>query len=291
MKIEIWPMHGPLNSRNIFDAFITSLKNAGEELYINKSADNADVAVIWSVLWRGRMAEYKKIWDRYRSQGKPVVVLEVGGLRRNKSFKIGINGINRDADFANQEVDDKRWPLFGHELRPWNPTGELIVLCGQHDTSEQWKGLPRMAAWIKNQITEIRKYTSRPILVRPHPRNQISFNENDFTNVKVRLPKKDFRTYDDTDFKATLERTWAVINHSSNPAMEAVIRGIPVFVSESSLCYEVGNSSLTDINTPAMPGRLNWAHRLSYTEWFEDEIQNGLPWMRIKKRLEEKYLK
>jgi len=291
MKIEIWPMHGPLNSRNIFDAFITSLKNAGEELYINKSADNADVAVIWSVLWRGRMAEYKKIWDRYRSQGKPVVVLEVGGLRRNKSFKIGINGINRDADFANQEVDDKRWPLFGHELRPWNPTGELIVLCGQHDTSEQWKGLPRMAAWIKNQITEIRKYTSRPILVRPHPRNQISFNENDFTNVKVRLPKKDFRTYDDTDFKATLERTWAVINHSSNPAMEAVIRGIPVFVSESSLCYEVGNSSLTDINTPAMPARLNWAHRLSYTEWFEDEIQNGLPWMRIKKRLEEKYLK
>jgi len=291
MKIEIWPMHGPLNSRNIFDAFITSLKNAGEELYINRSADNADVAVIWSVLWRGRMAEYKKIWDRYRSQGKPVVVLEVGGLRRNKSFKIGINGINRDADFANQEVDDKRWPLFGHELRPWNPTGELIVICGQHDTSEQWKGLPRMSAWIKNQITEIRKYTSRPILVRPHPRNQISFNENDFTNVKVRLPKKDFRTYDDTDFKATLERTWAVINHSSNPAMEAVIRGIPVFVSESSLCYEVGNSSLTDINTPAMPARLNWAHRLSYTEWFEDEIQNGLPWMRIKKRLEEKYLK
>jgi hypothetical protein len=290
MKIEIWPMHGPLNSRNIFDAFITSLKNAGEELYINKSADNADVAVIWSVLWRGRMAEYKKIWDRYRSQGKPVVVLEVGGLRRNKSFKIGINGINRDADFANQEVDDKRWPLFGHELRPWNPTGELIVICGQHDTSEQWKGLPRMSAWIKNQITEIRKYTSRPILVRPHPRNQISFNENNFTNVKVRLPKKDFRTYDDTDFRATLERTWAVVNYSSNPAMEAVIRGIPVFVSASSLCHDVGNTEISDINNPAMPNRITWAQRLAYTEWFEDEIEAGLPWARIKKRLEEKYL-
>jgi hypothetical protein len=236
------------------------------------------------------MAEYKKIWDRYRSQGKPVVVLEVGGLRRNKSFKIGINGINRDADFANQEVDDKRWPLFGHELRPWNPTGELIVICGQHDTSEQWKGLPRMSAWIKNQITEIRKYTSRPILVRPHPRNQISFNENDFTNVKVRLPKKDFRTYDDTDFKATLERTWAVINHSSNPAMEAVIRGIPVFVSASSLCHDVGNTEISDINNPAMPNRITWAQRLAYTEWFEDEIEAGLPWARIKKRLEEKYL-
>ena len=90
MRIEIWPQHGPLNSKPIFDAFIKSLQNAGEKLYINKSADNADVAVIWSVLWRGRMEQYKKIWDRYRSQGKPVVVLEVGGLRRNKSFKIGI---------------------------------------------------------------------------------------------------------------------------------------------------------------------------------------------------------
>ena len=44
----------------------------------------------------------------------------------------------------------------------------------------------------------------------------------------MRHPRRDFRTNDDTDFKATLERTWAVVNHSSNPAMEAVIKGIPM---------------------------------------------------------------
>ena len=290
MRIEIWPQHGPLNSKPIFGAFMKSLQNAGEQLYINKRADDADVAVIWSVLWRGRMEQYKKIWDRYRSQGKPVIVLEVGGLRRNKSFKIGINGINRDADFANQEFDDQRWSLFGHELRPWNPTGELIVICGQHDTSEQWKGMPRMSTWIEKQINEIRKYTQKPILVRPHPRNQIDFDETKFKNVKIRMPKRDFRTYDDTDFKTTLGGTWAVVNHSSNPAMEAVIRGIPVFVSESSLCHEVGNSHLYDIIKPAMPNRISWANKLAYTEWFEDEIEQGLPWDRIKKRLEERYL-
>lgn len=290
MKVEVWPAHGPLNSKDIFKKFITSLQNAGEDLHINKET-NGDVAVIWSVLWRGRMASYKKIWDRYRSAGKPVVVIEVGGLRRNKSFKIGINGINRDADFANQTFDDKRWPLFNHTLRPWNPTGDIIVICGQHDSSEQWKGLPRMSQWIEQQIREIRKYTTRPILVRPHPRNQIQFSESDFKNVKVRLPKRDYRTYDDTDFKATLERTWAVVNHSSNPAIEAVMRGVPVFVSESSLCHDVGNLKLADINTPAMPNRLIWANKLAYTEWFPDEIEKGLPWARIKTRLEEKYLK
>ena len=148
-----------------------------------------------------------------------------------------------------------------------------------------------MSSWIEQQIAEIRKYTTRPILVRQHPRNVITFDENKFKNVKVRLPKRDYRTYDDTDFKATLERTWAVVNHSSNPAMEAVMRGIPVFVSESSLCHDVGNIKLAEINTPAMPNRLTWTNQLAYTEWFEDEIEQGLPWARIKARLLEKYLK
>ena len=289
MKVEVWPEHGPLNSKDIFKKFIKSLQEAGDEVSVNKEIDG-DVAVIWSVLWRGRMLKYQNIWERYRKAGKPVVVLEVGGLLRNISFKIGINGINRDADFANQTFDDQRWPLFKHELRPWNPTGDLIVICGQHDSSEQWKGLPKMSQWIEQQITEIRKYTTRPILVRPHPRNVIHFDENKFKNVKVRLPKRDYMTYDDTDFKATLERTWAVVNHSSNPAMEAVMRGIPVFVSESSLCHNVGNIKLADINTPAMPNRLTWANKLAYTEWFADEIEQGIPWARIKNRLEEKYL-
>ena len=73
--------------------------------------------------------------------------------------------------------------------------------------------------------------------------------------------------------------------------MEAVINGVPVFVSEDSLCHDVGNISLADINTPAMPGRQKWANQLSYTEWFPDEIEQGLPWQRLKKRLEEKYIK
>ena len=290
MKLEVWTSTGPLNSKPIFEAFLQSLRDAGEEVVLNTEA-NADVAVIWSVLWLGRMQPNLSVWRRYREQGKPVIVIEVGGLRRNESFKIGINGINRDADFANKEFDDKRWPLFKHTFKPWNPTGEMIVICGQHDNSEQWKNLPKMQDWIEKQIKEIRMYTTRPILVRPHPRNQINLNADKFQNVKVRLPKRDFKTYDDTDFKAVLSRAWAVVNHSSNPAMEAVINGIPVFVSESSLCHDVGNLSLADINTPAMPNRHNWANKLAYTEWFKDEIKAGLPWARLKKRLEEKYIK
>ena len=290
MKIEIHPQFGPLNSKPIFDAFIKSLQDAGETLYINQSTDNADVAVIWSVLWQGRMKNYKKIWDEYTAKNKPVVVLEVGGLRRNKSFKVGINGVNNKADFANQHVDDKRWPLFNHKLKPWRTAGNKIILLGQHHTSEQWKGLPKMPTWFEQKIVEIRKHTDMPIEIRPHPRNPVGFDVSKFKNVSMKRPVIDPKTIDDTDFKENLQNVWAVVNHSSNPAMEAVINGIPVFVSEDSLCYEVGNKNFDTINNPIMPDRQNWKNKLSYTEWFPDEIVTGIPWQRIKKRLEQKYL-
>ena len=73
--------------------------------------------------------------------------------------------------------------------------------------------------------------------------------------------------------------------------MESVFNGIPVFVSESSLCYDVGNSSITDIEHPAMPNRQQWANKLAYTEWTTDEIRDGIPWRRIRERLLEKYIK
>ena len=111
MNVEIWPAHGPLNSKDVFAKFIKSLRRSGEQVYENVAVPNADVAVIWSVLWQGRMRNYKEIWDRYRKANKPVIVIEVGGIKRNETWKIGINGVNREADFGNQIVDDQRWNM------------------------------------------------------------------------------------------------------------------------------------------------------------------------------------
>ena len=289
MKIEAWPMHGPLNSKNIFAKFLKSMQATGDDLHINKEIDG-DVAVIWSVLWQGRMRNYKQIWESYRQANKPVIVLEVGGLRRNQSFKIAINGVNRKADFADQDVDDTRWPLFNHTFKPWKQTGDNIIILGQHHASEQWNGMPSMNVWVEQQINEIRKHTTKPIQIRPHPRNPINFDFAKYKDVGLAPPVMDSNTVDDTNFKDTLKDAWAVINHSSNPAMEAVINGIPVFVSADSLCYDVGNHSLTHINNPKMPNRQEWANKLSYTEWFENEIEVGLPWRRIRDRIIKNYL-
>jgi hypothetical protein len=237
------------------------------------------------------MAKYRNIWQTYRNKNKPVVVLEVGGIKRNETWKIGINGINREADFANQNVDGERWKKFNIELQPWKQTGDKIIICGQHSNSHQWRNNPPMTTWFDQQITQIRKHTDKPIVIRPHPRNGVSLNAKKYQNVKIVTPQRDRRTYDDTDLAERLKSAWAVVSHSSNPAMTAVFSGIPVYVSEASLSYDVGNMSYENINHPNMPDRKQWANKLAYTEWWPDEIAQGLPWARIKKRLESNYLK
>ena len=291
MKISCFTNYGPLNSKPVFQAFLDSVKNAGDTVLENTDDGNCDIAVIWSVLWQGRMAKYRNIWQTYRDKNKPEVVLEVGGIKRNETWKIGINGINREADFANQNVDGERWKKFNIKLEPWKQTGDKIVICGQHSNSHQWRNNPPMTTWFDQQITEIRRHTEKPIVVRPHPRNSVGLNTSKYKNVKIVTPQRDRSTYDDTDLAERLKSAWAVVSHSSNPAMTAVFSGIPVYVSEASLSYEVGNMSYENINNPNMPDRQEWANKLAYTEWWTDEIAQGLPWARIKNRLESNYLK
>jgi hypothetical protein len=267
------------------------MRQYGDTVFVNKDDGQCDVAVIWSVLWQGRMAKYRNIWDTYRNKNKPVVVIEVGGIKRNETWKIGINGINREADFVNNVVDGERWKRFNVELKPWKQTGKDIIICGQHGNSHQWRNNPPMSTWFDQQITEIRKYTDKPIIIRPHPRNHVAIDTTKYKDVKIVGPKKDRNTYDDTDLAERLKSAWAVVSHSSNPAMTAVFSGIPVYVSEASLSYDVGNKTFENINNPNMPDRQNWANKLSYTEWWTEEIEQGLPWKRIRKRLEEKYIK
>ena len=90
---------------------------------------------------------------------------------------------------------------------------------------------------------------------------------------------------DEVDFTSALTRAHAVVNYNSNPAIESVMAGVPVYVDQSSLCWPVGNAIGGDVEHPAKPDRTEWLKQISYTEWFVEEIKQGLPWKRLKPRL------
>jgi hypothetical protein len=237
--------------------------------------ENYDVAVIWSVLWNGRMAQNKTVWEQNRLLDRPVIVLEVGGIKRGTTWKVGLNGINKDAYFGNATRGSNRAERFGLELKPWRTEGEYILICGQHDKSLQWAGMPPMSQWVQKTITEIQQYTNRPIIFRPHPRCPLPHIEHEFKNVLRQDPRKLTGTYDDFDMK--FDNIWATVSWSSNPGIHSIINGVPAFVGPSSLAWNVANASLEDIENPHMGARQEWLEEYAHTEHTIDEIAQGIP--------------
>jgi len=279
MKIAVFPEHSSMAGRPVFDAFIKSLK--GEDVVHNNM--DADVAVIWSQLWNGRMKPNEQIWKHYRSQKKPVIVLEVGCLKRNETWKVGINGINADAIWATANGPTR----LGLEAKPWS-TGDNIIICGQHGFSEQWKGMPPMDEWMISICRKVRAHTDRKIILRPHPRFHVSPHYiKEFNDVIIDKPKHLKGSYDDFDFEDTLGNAHCVICHSSGPAVVSVLNGVPAFVSHHNMAYPVAMdiTELEHIETPLLFPRDKWINKISYTEWTIDEIAAGEPWNRLKEKL------
>ena len=130
MKFNLRRKNGALNSSPVFDAFHAGANALGHDVVVD---GNDGIDVIWSVLWHGRMAGNRTIWERNISQSKPTIVLEVGGIKRGTTWKVGLNGINRDGDYLPSGNDSTRASVLGLNLKPWNTKGEYILICGQHD--------------------------------------------------------------------------------------------------------------------------------------------------------------
>ena len=279
MKFSLWTDYGAGNSRPIFDAFAAGCIHHGIDVVYNDP--NADVNVIWSVLFNGRMASNQSVWD----QSKPTIVLEVGGINRGTTWKVGLNGINRDAYFGDTGNDDSRASLLGLNLKPWNKEGKHILLCGQHDKSLQWRNMPPMSNWFLNTYDEIRKHTDRPIIFRPHPRCRLEHIERGLRYVERQEPNHIANTYD--DFDMGFDNVWATISYSSNPGIHSCINGIPAFVSPSSLAYNVANDIdfLHNIEQPLTPDRTQWLNDYAHTEWTIEEIFQGIPHKHLTSKL------
>jgi hypothetical protein len=272
MRVSLFEQFGALNSGPVFSALRQGLAVTG----LKQSTDDmtADVAVIWSMLWAGRMRGNRAVWQAYRKSGRPVIVVEVGMIRRGYTWKLGINGTSIDS-YPNSIVDVNRAEHLGIKLQPWQQ-GNNIVIAVQRADSEQWAGQPPMTQWLHNTVNTIRKHTSRPIVVRSHPRFNISMPD-----IVVEHPKKITGSYDDYDFDQTLKNAWAVVNWNSGPGPQSVIAGVPAFVGPSSLAAPVANLDLSMIETPHMPDRTQWATQLAHTEWTTQELATGAPIKRL----------
>ena len=286
MKIKLYREYGALNSKEVFDAFEQGVLANRDHLV--DSYEEADCVVIWSVLFQGRMAGNKAVWERAQADNKPVIVLEVGTLVRNKTWRLGINGINRDAQWADYwDISPQRGENLGLKLEPWQDNSkEFVTIATQRPDSLQWVGMPRVEDWLYDTITKVKDVSNRPIVVRPHPRDKITdWNKVYQNNPGIYFDQpKSIGNYDSVNFKDILDRTHVLINYCTSPAVEAVMKGVPVVVGEPSMAFDM-KTEIEDIETPFKAkeqDRAIWFDKICHTEWTVEEIAGGEPWTRLR---------
>ena len=79
--VSYFPNQCARNSVPVMNAILEYLQANGYTVEANSL--ESDIAIIWSVLWNGRMANNQQVYEHYRQQGKPVIIVEVGALYRD----------------------------------------------------------------------------------------------------------------------------------------------------------------------------------------------------------------
>ncbi len=277
--LAYFPLQCAMNSAAVMNAVLDSAVAAG--IKTQENSMTADAAVIWSVLWNGRMQANQAVYNYYRSQNKPVIVVEVGALYRGHTWKIAVNNITSAGYYGHTEnLDWDRPKKLNISLALQSQHTDEIVIAAQHPRSLQTADIPDMSAWILEKISMLKLVTDRPIVVRPHPRAKLNLNLPN--GVKLVQPQRLTNTYDSYDMHY---RCHAVLNHNSGPGTQAAIAGCRPIVDRSSLAAPVG-IDVADLEKPYDVDRVRWLVEICHTEYTVEEIISGIWLKRIRPALQ-----
>ena len=267
----------------------------------NMAYQPSEVAVIlgW-VHEHGKTAAHlqfrQQILDGQRAAGGRTIIADSNlFLYKNKEnpgywLRYSYDGIFANTgEYCNQTPDPTRWDLiqqhYGLSLKPWRTAGNHILLCLQRDGGWSMGGWD-VIDWAIKTIVEIRKYSDRPIRIRPHPGDKRAVKYCDrllklcqgrrLSNIEISSTSSSLTQ----DFN----NCWAMVNHNSSPGVAAAIEGIPVFLTdpERSQACDVANTGINQIENPNMPDRTQWVQRISQFHWSHQELQNGTCWAHMK---------
>jgi len=267
------------NSRPVMNAVLDCLQSAG--IQTEENSWTSDAAVIWSVLWHGRMAANQQVYEHYRKLRRPVIVIDVGALYRGQTWKIAVNNINATGYYGHQQdLDMDRPKKLGISLAQLVSNNPEIIIAAQHRNSLQVAELDSIESWVSDQIAQIRTVSDRPIRVRPHPRSRLDTSKLP-PNTVIETPIPLANTYDSFNMHFDCH---AVVNYNSGPGIQAAISGSRPIVDATSLAYPVG-VKLEEIERPYDIDRYQWLVEICHTEYTLSEIQQGLWLKRIRSAL------
>jgi len=157
-----------------------------------------------------------------------------------------------------QPPDHARAKAQGVTVRQWQ-RGRHIVIVEQ---SAHFLNLCSAGAdWLKRTLVELGKLTDRPLRIRPWRRDKSKAAQS---------------------LQADLQDAHALVTHMSAAAVEALLAGVPVFVTGPCAATPMASVPLAGIESPRYPdGRELWAAGLANSHWTLAELREGMAWRRL----------
>ena len=195
--------------------------------------------------------------------------------KENQFLRYSLDGPFYDqAEYANHNSEPKKWEYIKQtlnlELKPWRKSGNHILVCMQRDGGFSMKNLDPMQ-WLEQKLIEIRRCTSRNIVIRPHPGKPQDFSR--FVNPNNGISVIDSQH---VTLVGSLHNAHAAIFFNSSSAVAAICEGVPVFIdNKSCVAWDVANKDMTRMESPEYFAREQWIYDLAAAHWTDEEGASG----------------
>ena len=280
------------NKRKRIENFIEGVKKVGmDEAFTTELSNPIDCDVAYSFTYyvspsihplRFKLKEYQI------ANGKTIVFGDNSLFRSYNSNKYHRYSINscfpNEGNYCNNVVDSSRWEKIKKdlniELKEWDiKNGNHILLSLQRIGGWSMCG-KNITDWLRETVSEIRKVTCMPILIRDHPgnrsRNSTFLREFSKKNKNVRIAGNEETILDN------LKDCWANVVFNSSPSVTSVIEGVPTYITdpipERSQSFGVAHVGLENLLKPQKFDRLEWIEKISQFHWSHEEVSSGKCW-------------
>lgn len=228
----------------VVKAFASSL---GARLAYAEDGPQDGVAVVWGVLRNS-----KTVIDAVQARRGHFYYIDHAYFARGhlRSYRITRNAFEAGPI---RDCPTDRLEGLGIDLQPWKSGGRYILVCPPTDYFMQAHDAH---SWLDDTLAALKAHTDREIIVRlkPQPGEAV------------------------TPLAEAMAGAHALVTHSSNVAVEAVVAGTPVFVSPTSAAAPMGLTNLAQIEEPVRPNRMPWLAHLTYSQFSFEEVKYGTAW-------------
>lgn len=185
-----------------------------------------------------------------------------GNLTKRKNFhRVVKNGMQHSKmrDVPHDRLSElvKHAPYF--IFNNWKKNGSAILLVTPSEKPCKFYNVDR-DQWVNNTITELKKHTDRPIIIR------------DKVERRLRVGSKNiYQQFDDDEIYAT-------VTYNSIAAIESVAYGIPAFTGAPTAADHVCLKDLSSIESPYYPSVDKvyfWQKWLAYCQYNARELIDG----------------